>query len=109
MVEQRVQPPAPGHSSPETMTNQDYNTLRESGTTFRHCPEHDKFEAETKNLAKSGFCDGCCDEHIGRTEAVRVAGPDGCDWGWFSYCEAAKQVNVQNGFFLYIKNPAGTN
>ena len=26
MVEQRVQPPAPGHSSLETMTQQDYQT-----------------------------------------------------------------------------------
>lgn len=69
--------------------------------TFKHRPELDEYEFQTQNLASSGKCDGSCEEHFGVVRAVRVVDSDGTDWGWFSYCEAAREEDISRGFLLF--------
>jgi hypothetical protein len=50
VVEQRVQPPAPGHSSLETMTQQDYSNdlvFRSSGEEYAHVDGSKEWKTQT--------------------------------------------------------------
>lgn len=58
-----------------------------------------KYRAETVSKAQQGRCEGACEKHRGHVEAVRVFDPkDGKDWGWFSYCEEARNEDASRGF-----------
>jgi hypothetical protein len=62
--------------------------------------ELEQFKGVTEEMAARGHCEGSCDEHHGPVSVVRAIGRDGFDWGYFSYCEAAKETDRQRGFTL---------
>lgn len=64
------------------------------GKKIRH--ELDRFKDQVISAAASGHCEGSCDEHSGEVQPVRVFGKDGYDWGYFSYCEAARAEDTEN-------------
>jgi hypothetical protein len=75
-------------------------------SAFKHRPELDGYEFETRNLVSKGKCEGSCEEHFGVVRAVRVVdSKDGFDWGWFSYCEAAREADISRGFLLFEQTP----
>lgn len=63
--------------------------------------ELDEFYPEVLERASKGKCDGSCDEHIGDVFPVRVFDRD-FDWGWFSYCEAARKEDARRGMTLLM-------
>lgn len=72
---------------------------------FNRRPELDEFEAEVRQKAANGRCEGACESHRGSTLAVRVVAQDGTDWGWFSYCDEARQTDEGRGFLLLDRTP----
>lgn len=62
--------------------------------------ELDKYKKETNKLAGNSKCQGDCGEHFGEVKPVRVVGPSGNDWGWFSYCEVARAEDKKRGLRL---------
>lgn len=68
----------------------------------------DKFKEKALAKAATGTCEACCEEHRGKTLAVRVWGKGDLDWGWFSYCEAARVEDAENrGMRLEYANADG--
>lgn len=49
--------------------------------------------------SKSNVCDGDCGFHEGKALAFHVTDKDK-DWGWYSYCEVAKECDESVGFVL---------
>jgi hypothetical protein len=68
--------------------------------------ELDVFRHATDIKARNGECEGECDEHYGDVKTVRVFHKDsGTDWGYFSYCEAARKEDTENrGMELEVPN-----
>ena len=66
--------------------------------------ELDKFREETIAKANAGICEGSCEKHRGAIQCVRVTDmKDGYDWGYFSYCEEARDIDRIRGFgFIYV-------
>lgn len=63
---------------------------------LREIVDLDKFKEKALAKAAAGICEGCCEEHRGKTHAVRVWGKGDYDWGWFSYCEVACMEDAEN-------------
>lgn len=50
--------------------------------------------------AVAGECEGKCEfigGHKGECEACQVSNDEN-DWGYFSYCETAQSIDIENGF-----------
>ncbi len=59
--------------------------------------EFDDYREEAIEKALLGVCEGDCEEHYGETKAVRVFHKSsGTDWGYFSYCAAARKEDTDN-------------
>jgi hypothetical protein len=71
--------------------------------TYRHRLELDRFQPDAAASAEQGLCEGeCADDGDcrGSVHAVRVVHTDGTDWGWFAYCEEARAIDFERGFFF---------
>lgn len=55
-------------------------------------PECDDWKTETMADAAAGKCEGNCEQHRGKVQAVHVA-----KWGYFAYCEAAIAEDERRG------------
>lgn len=56
-----------------------------------------QYREETIAKARSGECEGDCEQHYGETKAVRVFHKNsGTDWGYFAYCAAARKEDTDN-------------
>ena len=64
-------------------------------------PELDEYLGVTVEKAKRGECEGSCESHSGEVSVYRVYSiQGGFDWGYFAYCETAKDEDVSRGMEL---------
>lgn len=64
-----------------------------------------------KHLVKMNECEGGCVDrggHVGDCELVHVFGEDGRDWGKFSYCETARQLDENRGMTVELADVCET-
>jgi hypothetical protein len=58
----------------------------------------DGFRVAAICKAEQGRCEGACFQHSGEVRAVRVSDPrTGRDWGYFAYCEEARDTDSRRG------------
>jgi len=58
----------------------------------------DRFRALAISRARQGQCEGACSPHSGGIRAVHVSDPKtGHDWGYFAYCETARDTDAGRG------------
>ncbi len=63
--------------------------------------ELDQFRDVSMAKAMDGMCEGSCDKHRGDVKAFRVSHiSSGTDWGYFAYCEEARETDSRNGMRL---------
>lgn len=71
---------------------------------IRH--ELDAFLPDAVLRAKEGKCEGSCDQHEGLVKAVRVRYiATDVDWGYFAYCQVARDEDVSRGMELTEVKP----